>query len=248
MKNGKRILLWGLLAALLPAAPLSARFHADLEGGRVYTQYNDVRIPGDSGTALSLDEDLGGGRDYFFRFRAGYTFAERHWVSLLAAPLRVEYAGTLDRDVRFAGETFTAGSRVTARYRFDSYRATNRYLFLIGDTVTAGLGATGKIRDASIELRGGAVRARTENTGFVPLVNFHFQWKFLPFMGFLFEGDALAAPQGRAEDLLLALQVFPNDNISLRIGYRMLEGGADNDEVYTFAWFHYALAGVTFSF
>ena len=27
---------------------------------------------------------------------------------------------------------------------------------------------------------------------------------------------------------------------ALRVGYRMVEGGADVDEVYTFAWLHYA--------
>jgi hypothetical protein len=29
------------------------------------------------------------------------------------------------------------------------------------------------------------------------------------------------------------------------LGYRILEGGADNDEVYNFALFHYAAVGVT---
>ena len=32
------------------------------------------------------------------------------------------------------------------------------------------------------------------------------------------------------------------------LGYRTLEGGADNDEVYTFAWLHYALAEVGYQF
>jgi hypothetical protein len=36
--------------------------------------------------------------------------------------------------------------------------------------------------------------------------------------------------------------------VSVDAGYRLLEGGADNDEVYTFAFFHYAVAGVRVSF
>jgi hypothetical protein len=32
------------------------------------------------------------------------------------------------------------------------------------------------------------------------------------------------------------------------LGYRILEGGADNDEVYTFSLFHYAIASVALEF
>jgi hypothetical protein len=35
-----------------------------------------------------------------------------------------------------------------------------------------------------------------------------------------------------------------SDRVELDLGYRRLEGGADNDEVYTFAFFNYAVAGV----
>jgi hypothetical protein len=66
--------------------------------------------------------------------------------------------------------------------------------------------------------------------------------------GLLLEGDALGAPQGRAEDVLLAGTYSLSDHILLRIGYRILEGGADNDEVYNFALIHYASAGITYTF
>jgi hypothetical protein len=35
---------------------------------------------------------------------------------------------------------------------------------------------------------------------------------------------------------------------SITAGYRFLEGGADNDEVYTFALVHYLAAGVVVRF
>lgn len=38
------------------------------------------------------------------------------------------------------------------------------------------------------------------------------------------------------------------DAIDLDVGYRLLEGGADNDEVYTLAFFHYAVAGLRIRF
>ena len=61
--------------------------------------------------------------------------------------------------------------------------------------------------------------------------------------GLLFEGDALAAPQGRAEDVLLAATYKINRKIALKAGYRILEGGADNDEVYNFSLINYISAG-----
>ncbi len=64
---------------------------------------------------------------------------------------------------------------------------------------------------------------------------------------FLIEGNALAASQGRAEDLLFAIMYKPVQNLSLKAGYRFLEGGADNDKVYTFAFIHYIVAGVVLS-
>jgi len=133
-------------------------------------------------------------------------------------------------------------------YRFDSYRLTYRYSFVRNETIELAGGLTGKIRDAEISLYG-AETARKTNTGFVPLLNFHLEWRPTGgSFGLLLDGDALAAPQGRAEDILLAATWAANDQMVLRIGYRMVEGGADNDEVYNFAWLHYAVAGVDLRF
>jgi hypothetical protein len=63
-------------------------------------------------------------------------------------------------------------------------------------------------------------------------------------LSFLLEGDALAAPQGRAEDVLVAAGYRLSDKISLKAGYRILEGGADNDEVYNFTLLSYAAVGI----
>jgi hypothetical protein len=67
-------------------------------------------------------------------------------------------------------------------------------------------------------------------------------------IGILFEGDALGAKQGRAEDVLLAGTYKFSDHFRIRLGYRILEGGADGAEVYNFALFHYASAGIVYSF
>lgn len=54
----------------------------------------------------------------------------------------------------------------------------------------------------------------------------------------------LAASQGRAGDVLIAVVRDVGKATKLFAGYRILEGGADNDEVYTFSLFHYVVLGV----
>ena len=236
------------LTVLTSPTKSSANVEADIEAGVVFASRNDTRIPGNGGTDLSLVRDLSTPPAPAFRLRLGYRIADRHLITALYAPLQVNATGTLDRDVTFAGGTFPAGSPVLAVYRFDSYRLTYRYSFVWQDGLDVAAGLTAKIRDAETSLYGVDARRKT-NTGFVPLLNVHVAWRPNDGdFGVLFDADALAAPQGRAEDVLLAATWRVRKGIDLRAGYRMVEGGADNDEVYSFAWFHYAMAGLGMTF
>lgn len=239
-----------VLCVLLSIAASSAYagWSIDLEGGLAVSGYNDVRIPGNTGTKISLSEDLEAESTGFVRGRFTLGLGARHQLSFLVAPLRFESFGTLNRDVDFNGKRFAAGVPLTSLYRFDSYRVTYRYTWLNNDRIKAGIGFTGKVRDASIRLDNGAVQSERVNTGFVPLINFAFDWRLGSGLGLLIEGDALAAPQGRAEDVLLAVYGDVDERLRLRLGYRILEGGADNDDVYTFALVNYFLAGVSFTY
>lgn len=231
------------LVAMTALLPARAEVETEFEAGMVFAARNDARIPGDGGTKISLVDDLSTDPAPVFRVRLGYRFAERHLVTALYAPLELVSTGTIDRDVDFYGAEYPAGTPLVAVYRFDSYRLTYRYSFVRRPGLELALGATGKIRDAETSLYGADARSKT-NTGFVPLVNVHAAFRPDDFpIGVVLDADALVAPQGRAEDVLLALTWTIRDDIELRAGYRMLEGGADNDEVYSFAWFHYAVAG-----
>jgi hypothetical protein len=119
--------LLSCLLVLALVAPAVARWSVDVEAGPVFSGYNNVRIPGDTGTLFSLTDDLHARTAFAYRVRLSKTFGDRHWVSLLVASLRVESRGTLNRDVFFAGERFHTGSDLKALYRFDSYRLTYRY-------------------------------------------------------------------------------------------------------------------------
>ncbi|BDG05157.1 hypothetical protein [Anaeromyxobacter oryzae] len=234
-----------VLACALPSAAFPAVW-VDVEGGAVWQSRNDVQIPKDGGTRFSL-VDLGSGPGAAWRVQAGVALG-RHELRALAAPLTLAVDGSFDDPVSFQGQTFAAGVHTDAWYRFDSYRLTYRYAVVERPALTVKVGLTGKLRDASIRLRQPGVEAVRSNVGFVPLLHLNLEWRFAGPFALLLDADALAAPQGRAEDvgLFLAWRVTPA--LLLRAGYRTLEGGSSGGGVYNFAWLHYGMAGTTVSF
>lgn len=227
---------------------LHAQAKIDIESGVVITGYNDVKIPGDIGTRFSLKDDLSAKSKIYYRLRASYSIKSRHTLSVLYAPLEVKSEGIVPSDISFAGEVFPANSDIKATYKFNSYRLTYRYDFVQKPKFNFGLGFTAKIRDARIALESNGISAEKSNVGFVPIINFRLFWRLNDNLGLLIDGDALAAKQGRAEDVLIAATYRINEHVGLSAGYRILEGGADNDEVYGFALFHYASLGLSYSF
>lgn len=247
--TGMQLILLAVLSVVSAfSGTAQAKWQVDLETGMAVSGYNNVRIPGNTGTKFSLSRDLESDRTVFWRARLSRVLADRHSISVLIAPLTFDAKGRLDRDITFAGVTFVAGTPLEAKYKFNSYRVTYRYDFYRRDQLLLGIGFTGKIRDAAISVEDGIRKSEKTNVGFVPLVNFRAQWKGSSPIGVLLDGDALAAPQGRAEDVLLALTMNTSKNLQFEIGYRLLEGGADNDEVYTFALVNYLVLGAALKF
>jgi len=150
--------------------------------------------------------------------------------------------------VNFNGQTFAADTDMAARYRFNSYRFTWRYDVDPSGNFRWGIGLTGKIRDAEIELAGGGVTTARKNVGFVPLINFDVEARLHESWWLVVEGDVLAGPQGRAEDVFAGVRRDFDEQSSIRLGYRILEGGADTDEVYNFALINYLVGAVVVRF
>ena len=250
MRYGVTVVLLSTALSLSLAANARAqdRWRVDFENGAAITGYNDVRIPGDTGTMFSLTDDLASDTAYFWRVRADVRLAPKHVLSALVAPLTINSAGRFDQPVSFAGATFAPGVPVTGLYVFNSYRATYRYEPVRRANWMFGVGITVKVRDAVTRLESNGVMAEKTNVGAVPLVNFKLERRLGTRATFQLEGDALAAPQGRAEDIFAGLLVHAGKQWSIKAGYRFLEGGADNDEVYTFALVHYLAAGVVVRF
>ena len=236
------------LSSLLFPQGGDRRWTIDVEGGAVFSGYNDVRIPNATGTLFSLSRDLDIAARAYARLRLSYALSRRHELSLLYAPLTLNATGTLPAAVAFMGTLFPKGSEVDGVYMFNSYRLTYRYRLVDRPRLRLDIGFTAKIRDAEIALRSPDLAASKTNVGFVPLLHLRLDWDWSPALGLLLEADGSAAKQGRAEDVLLALAWRPAPRWRLRLGYRMVEGGADVDETYNFAWIHYLAAGASFSF
>lgn len=236
------------LPGLLSSQERGRRWTLDVEGGAVFSGYNDVRIPNATGTLFSLSRDLDAAARAYGRLRLSYALSRRHELSLLAAPLTLKASGALPGPVRFAGVSFPAGAAADGTFTFNSYRLTYRYRLVDRERLRLDIGFTAKIRDAEIALSAPGLSASKANVGFVPLLHLRLDWDWSARLGLLLEADAAAAKQGRAEDVLLALAWRPAPRWRLRLGYRMVEGGADVDETYNFAWIHYFAVGLAYGF
>ncbi len=238
----KTIALLCLLSGL--TMPTYGQFFADLETGLVLgTPYNTIRRPTTGGTTFDIGKDLKPDAKPFYRIRLGYTIADRHTISVLYAPLTVTYKGAFSQPVQFNGEFFLASQPIEAKYRFNSYRLTYRYDFIRTDKLRLGLGLTAKIRDADIKISGDQRTTNFSNVGFVPLLNFYAGYQLADQWRAVLEGDALGSKQGRAEDIFLGATYTINPTVSLKAGYRVVEGGANVTDIYNFTWINYASIG-----
>jgi hypothetical protein len=249
-RSGRHAAFVAAALVLISDTAFAGAYYVDVETGAAFNGYNDVRIPPDTGTQFSFTEDLDAGATPFLRLRIGLMDSEKHKLIVFAAPLRFSAAGTPVTDIVFNGATFPAGIRLDGKYRFDSYRVTYLYGLHKSKRLAVDIGLTGKIRDAEISLSGGGLKSSYANTGFVPLFSFRVGWQAADHVCFLIEGDALASPggEGRAEDIFLGLSHDTDGPLGFRLGYRFLEGGADVDDVYSFALIHYAAFGIRYHF
>jgi len=240
-KTGFRVTMSILLILLFVHLPAKNRWTIDLEAGPVFASSNTVQVPNPGGTRFSLTDSFDIKAKIYYRLRLSFNLARRHQLSALFAPLSLTASGELDQDVVFQETTFNAGESIEALYRFNSYRLTYRYLLLDRETIQIWIGFTAKIRDAEIRLDSGSGEANTTDVGFVPLLNLVLDWKWSEKVGLFFEADALASPggQGRAEDVSLSVYYRINPSSRLRLGYRFVEGGANVEQVYNFAFLHY---------
>lgn len=233
-------------ALLLLCSQSALAGSARLELGAFETVNNRFNIPNPGGSRIWVDSDKA---KFYGRAELQFDVSERGTIRLLFAPLQTDYTYTSPSTLAFNGKNYPASTPLAVTYRFNSYRLGYIYKFLATDQWSMSAGLIAKVRDAKIEVNGGGVSSTYSNVGFVPLFNFGVKWKSRSPWGVRFDIDGAAAKQGRAFDG--SLEGFYSLNESgdgPSAGIRMLEGGADNTKVFTFALLRYAFLAYTKSF
>lgn len=242
MKHLPHVIILLLLPTALCAQETGApNWRFDLEAGAVWADHNDVQIPNDDGGDRFDIADFGKGPYPSARASLQWRPWQRHAFQFVIAPLFYEESGEFAQDTRFAGANYRAATSTDIDYQFNSYRLRYLYSLVRGNRWNLELGGTLFIRDAKIELRQGDIRSSDDNIGFVPLFALRTQYDFSEQWSVELDTDLAWAPQGRAIDLALLIKRDLPGGWDLAAGYRTIEGGADNSNVYTFAWFNAAV-------
>lgn len=238
-----------LLSSILVITGLStkciAQISFDFETGGIFVQKNDVssswknslgELNGIEGTLFSFPNSFQNPIKPLFRVRASYAFGkdQRHYLSLLAAPLQYSCVGSFQDTIIFNSKTYIPGSTVEGFYKFSGYRLTYRYLISKTTKLTLGIGLTLNLRDAEFSLKQGSQYERNYNRGVVPLVNTYVNYSIAEKLGLLIDGDVFYIDKtGGAIDYLSGISYSMNPNLSLKLGYRFFSGvGSEIGNVY----------------
>jgi hypothetical protein len=244
-KSSSRLVTVSAVCATWVPFALASQPQIDIEWVRASQGRNVVQVPNDaSGSRFSLDALMGSGPVDTPRVQVSWRSGDKQEWRLLAAPLSLSGSSVSVVPIDFQGRRFLAGP-ISARYQFDSWRATWRYRWIDREDLVVKVGATAKIRDASIRLKSGVLEASKDNTGFVPLLHVALERPLSAQWRLEADVDALAGGPGYAVDAGVRLARNVSSGWSIHAGARYLDGGADNDEVYAFADFTSVTLGVT---
>lgn len=236
------------LLILLSCPDLYAQVEFTFETGALWNVRNDVNIPNVDESNRFDSSSFDRGPFFHHRLEAKINLVGRHNLRLLYAPLSFSVNGQFDKNLNFDGTDFSAFEDTKVSYKFNSYRLSYVFNWFQKHKHKFDIGLSLKIRDANIGVDQFSVSANSDDLGFVPLLYFAYEYLFTDTFSFYTDADFAVAPQGRALDMTVKLRKLIFDNYFLSLGYRVLEGGADNEEVFTFSLVHYAVVDLNLRF
>ncbi len=235
-------ILSSLISMALASSPTA--FSARFELGVAQNTKNEFQIPNNSGTAFSLPNNS----VPYGRFEGVWNMKPSHALRLVIAPFEIENEITSSTPLLFENQNFAANTPTTVGFKFNSYRLGYLYNFHNSERWTWTLGATLKARDASIYVEQNGVQEKFTDFGFVPLLYLGARYQLSTDWFFHFNLDGAGSPQGRAIDALSEFQYTYREQSQIGIGFRWLDGGADNEKIKNFATIQYWLVSATHFF
>lgn len=172
------------------------------------------------------------------RIELNWNFKIRHNLRVLLAPLTLKESIVFEQPIAFAGQNFITDQPLDASYQFNSWRIGYHYNMIEGEQGTLQLGATLKVRDAEIRLQQTSTVGVDDDLGLVPLLYVAGKYKLNEHWTLGADLDGLAGGPGRAIDIGVTFDYKITDRFRIGTDLRMLEGGADVDQVYNFAQFN----------
>ncbi len=234
------------LSVLKPAAAADPTVSLRLSLGNSWQDRNDVQIPNsDLGTRFSLEEAAGSGPVPAARFEVNWAINHKHGIRVLLAPLSYTETVMFNQPVAFVGESFGTDQTTEATYRFNSWRLGYHYSLMQSDRASVKIGATLKVRDAEIRLKQGETESFDDDVGFVPLLYLAGSYQLSDRWTVRGDFDGLAGGPGRAIDLGVGLDYSIAKRWQIGAEVRVLDGGADTDDVYNFARFNTAAIAIS---
>lgn len=194
-----------------------------------------------SGTYINYIKD--GGQDVLFpvsRISLELEIKEKHTISLLYQPLRLESTNLLERDLIIDELLFPAGTSVNFLYNFPFFRISYmRELAPKNEKFDFALGASLQIRNATIsfESTDGSLFRSNRDIGPVPVLKFRTRYQYNSLTYTEIEADGFYAPisylngsdnevVGAILDASLRQGLHINENVGAFLNIRYLGGGA----------------------
>lgn len=222
-----------------------SRWQVEIETGRVYSGYNEIQMPVETGTKFSIQKNFSSRTNYYYRLGLVYKLSDVSFLSMGYSPLSVQYSGAFSEDVSFNGEDYGSDIPTSISYDCHSYRLSYSHEIYGNESKMVSFGATARLVDWQMLVYNNAGDySRKKQLEFVPQLNLTFQMMLIGNFSLYNKVDAMFASKSRFSDLLVALQYDLSERFSLRLGYRLLEGGENNTEEFKSQLFNHAAFGL----
>jgi hypothetical protein len=236
----RRTLMIYLLCLLSLASAQSVRF----ETGISSVIKNEFRVPKQGGTDVQFPDSS----QMYYRVEGSWDWNERHGLRFVVAPFSYSEKINTTAPIVFDKTTFASNTETSLNFKFNSYRLGYVYHWIQDTNWTLDVGGTLKVRDALISVEQAGVEEKFTDFGFVPLLYLKVARHWNELWSTALTADGAGSPQGYAVDALIDIEYRWREAYTLSLGYRLLDGGADNDTLKTFSTIQYLSTGLNYSF